>query len=185
MHGLKSRPHQFKGMNLLAMLLWFFHVHGALAAPSSEIQTLTVAFLYNFMKLSEWPADASNTEVTLCVTEARNFGQELDTISGKDVQNKPLKIKRLLPGDNPHECQLLFLPSEEKPIRMQEWLKAIENLPVLTVSDKEGFLDEGGMIVLINDDERLKFDVNLEQVERLGIKMSSQILQIANEVRKK
>lgn len=185
MHGLKRCRHLFKGLKVLFVFLCLFNANALLAAPASEIQTLTVAFLYNFMKLSEWPDDAASTEITLCVTEARNFGQELDAISGKEVQNKPLKIRRLVPGDNPRECQLLFLPSEEKPIRMHEWLKAIKESPVLTVSDQEGFLDQGGMIALINDDERLKFDVNLGQVERLGIKMSSQILQIANEVRRK
>jgi YfiR/HmsC-like len=185
MHGIKRCWYQSNCLKVLAILLWLFYAKGPLAAPSSEIQTLTVAFLYNFMKLSEWPVDMANTEFTLCVTEGRPFGQELDAISGKEIQNKPLKIRRLVPGDSPGECQLLFLPSEEKPIRMQEWLKAIGKLPVLTVSDLEGFLNQGGMIALISEDEHLKFDVNLELVERMGIKMSSQILQIANEVRKK
>jgi YfiR/HmsC-like len=178
-------PFHIKGLRILVLLYCLtLHANFLVAAPSSEIQTLTVAFLYNFMKLTEWPAGTMNTEITLCVTEARHFDQDLEVIADKKIQNKPLQIKKLLPGDSPNDCQLLFLPSEEKPIRLHEWLKAVEKSPVLTVSDGEGFLENGGMIALVNDGEHLKFNVNLGLVESLGIKMSSQILQIANEVRK-
>jgi hypothetical protein len=160
-----------------------FTNHHSLAAPSGEIQTLSVAYLYNFMKLSEWPTKVQTNEFTLCITQEGDFAKELDSLAGKDVQNHTLKIKRLVQGDSARECQLLFLPSEEKPLRMQEWLKILENEPVLTVSDLDGFLDQGGMIVLINDGVRLQFEVNLERVEHTGIKLSSKMLQIAREVR--
>jgi YfiR/HmsC-like len=169
----------------IVLLAWIFCSNVALAAPASEAQTLTIAFLYNFMKLSEWPAEVSTKELTLCVTEAREFGEELDSIKGKPIQNKTLTVKRLVLGDNPSGCQLLFLPSEEKPIRMREWLKLIENKPVLTVSDVTGFLDQGGMVNLVSEDNRLQFEVNLELVEKTGIEMSSQMLKIAREVRGK
>lgn len=174
-----------KRLNAIALVMWFLLANISAAAPTSEIQALTVAFLYNFMKLSEWPDEAVGNELILCVTQARDFGHELDSISGREIQDKTLKVKQLIPGDDPLKCQLLFLPSEEKPLRMQEWLKAIENAPVLSVSDVDGFLDQGGMIALASDGNRLQFEVNLERIENLGIKMSSQILQIARAVRGK
>ena len=167
------------------MLAWIFCGNVSFAAPSSEVQTLTIAFLYNFMKLSEWPAEVSAKELTLCVTEARDFGDELDSIKGKPIQSKTLIFKHLVLGDNPSDCQLLFLPSEEKPIRLHEWLKLVENKPVLTVSDTASFLDQGGMVNLVNEDNRLQFEVNLELVGKVGIEMSSQMLKIAREVRGK
>ena len=166
-----------------AVLIALFGCNAALATPLTEIQSITIAFLYNFMKLSEWPVQADDPELTLCVTEGGEFGEELDSINGKPVHNKTLAVKRLVLGDNPADCELLFLPDEEKPIRLHEWLKLIENKPVLTVSDTPHFLDEGGMINLVNEDNRLQFEVNLELVEKVGIEMSSQILKIARKVR--
>ncbi|NOU42928.1 MAG: YfiR family protein [Methyloglobulus sp.] len=158
-----------------------------LAVPASdELQTLTVAFLYNFLKLSEWPTKAALTEFTVCVGQASDFGSTLETsISGKQIQDKPLKVKHLLPGDDASVCQLVFISSEEKPINREKWLKDIDNKPILSVSDSSDFLDHGGMIMLVNDGSHLQFEVNLVQAEQQGINMSSQILQIARNVRGK
>jgi YfiR/HmsC-like len=155
------------------------------ASPSSDVQTLAVAYLYNFMKLSEWPTGAAPQELTLCITQEGDFAKELDSLTGKEAQSHSLKIRRIIQGDNVRECQLLFLPSEEKPVRIQEWIKSLRNEPVLTVSDLDGFLDQGGMIALVNDDGHLQFEVNLALVEQAGIKLSSKMLQIARDVRGK
>ena len=155
------------------------------AAPSSEIQTLTVAFLYNFMKLSEWPAGVADIELTLCIIQASDYTIDLDSLADKEIQGHSLKIKHLAQGDSAQDCQLLFITEEEKPIRVREWLKNIANKPVLTVSGTDEFLDNGGMIGLVNDGNHLQFEVNLKRVEQVGIKLSSQMLQIARAVRVK
>lgn len=170
-------------LKTVVLVMGMVYSQHSLAAPSGEIQALAVAFLYNFMKLSEWPTGAIPQELTLCITQEGDFAKELDSLAGKEAQNHTLKIKRLVQGDNAQECQLLFLPSEEKPLRMQEWLNTLQDVPVLTVSDQDGFLDQGGMIALVNDGGRLQFEVNLERVEHTGIKLSSKMLQIARDVR--
>ena len=158
--------------------------HPSQAAPSSsEIQALTVAFLYNFMKLSEWPSESIVNEITLCAIKADDNAIDLDSLADKDIQNYKLKIKHLVPGDTLGGCQLLFIPENEKPIRVREWLKNMENQPVLTVSNITGFIDLGGMIELVSDGNHLQFEVNLAPVEHVGIKLSSKMLQIAKEVK--
>jgi hypothetical protein len=181
------KPKQFMrlviGLNTIILAIGIAYNQHSLAAPSSEIQTLSVAYLYNFMKLSEWPTEAKTNELTLCITQEGDLAKELDSLAGKEAQNHTLRIKRLVQGDDANECQLLFLPSEEKPLRIQAWINTLKDVPVLTVSDLEGFLDQGGMIALVNDGVRLQFEVDLERVEHTGIKLSSKMLQIAREVR--
>lgn len=171
------------GLNAIILLVGIVFNQCSVAAPSSEIQTLSVAYLYNFMKLSEWPPEAHTNELILCITQEGELAKELDSLAGKEAQNHTLRIKRLIQGDNANECQLLFLPSEEKPLRIQAWINTLKDVPVLTVSDLEGFLDQGGMIALVNDGVRLRFEVDLGRVEHTGIKLSSKMLQIAREVR--
>lgn len=181
------RPKSFTrlaiALNAIILLVGIVFNQRSAAAPSSEIQTLSVAYLYNFMKLSEWPTETKTNELTLCITQEGDLAKELDSLAGKEAQNHTLIIKRLVQGDDANECQLLFLPSEEKPLRIQAWINTLKDVPVLTVSDLEGFLDQGGMIALVNDGVRLQFEVDLERVEHTGIKLSSKMLQIAREVR--
>ncbi len=153
------------------------------AVPVSETPALTVAFLFNFIKLSEWPPDVITSDITLCEFYTDSDTIDLSSLSGKDIQSYRIKIKTLLQGDTIEGCHLLYIPDNEKPIRVQEWLKNIANSPVLTVSSMKGFLDEGGMIELIQEEKRLQFEVNLAPVERVKIKLSSKMLQIARDVR--
>ncbi|MBK8817396.1 MAG: YfiR family protein [Methylococcaceae bacterium] len=154
----------------------------SVAAPSSEIQALTVAFLYNFMKLSEWPPQTITNEFTLCAIQSSDYSIDVDSLAGKEVQSYTLKIRHLMQGDSIEGCQLLYIPEDEKPIRLREWLKIMDKKPLLSVSSTPGFLDQGGMIELVSEGDHLLFEVNLTPVEQAGIKISSKMLQIAREV---
>jgi hypothetical protein len=70
-------------------------------------------------------------------------------------------------------------------MRIRAWLKNTENLPILLVSNIGDFLDMGGMITLVDADNRLQFEVDLDHVKRVGLKLNSQLLKIAREVRGK
>ena len=136
--------------------------------------------LFNFMStLRDIPRDENG------MIKFEDYTIDLDSLADKEIQGHNLKIKHLAQGDSAQECQLLFITEEEKPIRVREWLKNIANKPVLTVSGTDEFLDNGGMIGLVNDGNHLQFEVNLKRVEQVGIKLSSKMLQIARAVRVK
>ena len=157
-------------------------IHASFAATNE--QTLTVAFLYNFLKFTEWPASSlTGGELTICITDSTPFREELGNIAGRSAQNKTVRIKQIELGESPSVCHLMFLPREEKPVRIREWIKNTDTLPVLMVSNMDEFLDMGGMIMLIDDDNRLLFDVNLDPVKRSGLKLSAQLLKIAHKLK--
>jgi YfiR/HmsC-like len=160
-------------------------LNASIASTATSEQALTVAFLYNFLKFTEWPEGTITDGLSLCVTDSAVFGEELDAIAGRLAQNKTVNIKHIELGENTRECQLLFLPREEKPVRIREWLKNTDSTRTLTVSNMGEFLDMGGMIVLIDDSNRLQFEVNLERVKSSGLKLSAQLLKIARDVRGK
>ncbi len=154
----------------------------AMATSVASEQTLIAAFLFNFLKFTEWPESSVGPELTLCTSKNPPF-EELNAIGGRSAQGKPVKIKRLQLGDDTQDCQLLYLPQEEGAERIRDWLKTVHAKPVLVVSNINGFLDMGGMLVLNNDGKNLHFSVNLDMVRQSSLKLSAQLLQIAREVR--
>jgi len=154
----------------------------ASAQPIASEQTLTAAFLYNFLKFTEWPDDVFDSEVTICTSIKPEF-EELDAILGRIAQNKPVSIRRIAYNESLNSCQLLFLPREEGMQHIHEWLSAAAGKPILTVSNVNDFLDAGGMIQLNNDGKNLSFSINLKYARRAGIKFNAQLLQIARQVR--
>lgn len=152
------------------------------ATSTATEQTLIAAFLYNFLKFTEWPAGALSNEIVLCASKGNAF-EELDAIAGKIAQSKPVKIKRISPNESAEDCHLLFLPREDGSERVRQWLALTGNKPILVVSNHKDFLDIGGMIGLINDGRNLNFEVDLTRVRQANLKLSAQLLQIAREVR--
>jgi hypothetical protein len=51
---------------------------------------------------------------------------------------------------------------------------------VLTVADFEGFLEEGGMIQLFSENNRVRFAINVDAAVRAKLKLSSKLLSLAH-----
>lgn len=169
-------------------LFWFLSSLGifvsshTLSAPTTE-QTVTVAFLYNFLKFTDWPVAALNVDtINICITDSTSFRDEFKAIVGRLAQDKSVEVKQIGLDDDLRQCHLLFLPQEEKLVRIREWLKNTDNLPILTVGSEATFLEMGGMIGLVNEANRLQFEVNLKSVNRVGLKLHAQLLNIARKV---
>lgn len=54
-----------------------------------------------------------------------------------------------------------------------------DGLPVLTVGDLDQFAAKGGMIGLVMQSNRVRFEVNLQSAERAGLKINSKLLSLA------
>jgi hypothetical protein len=79
------------------------------------------------------------------------------------------------------KCHLLFIcPSEKKNIN--EIIGLVNNQGVLTVADTQEFLDIGGIVNFIIEDNKVRFDINLTASEKAGLKIRSQLLRLAKKV---
>ena len=79
------------------------------------------------------------------------------------------------------DCQELFIPDTEE-ARIGAVLRWVDKQAILTVSDSENFVREGGAIALIRNDGRLQFDVNNDAIGRANLKASSQMLRLARQI---
>jgi len=140
------------------------------------------AFLYNFAKFTEWPASSfadPNAPLRICIYGEDPFGAALEGLSGKTVQGRRVEIARpgeLSAGD---ACHLLFISDSEAP-NLVRILAELRRRPVLTVADMPGFTDAGGIINLkINDEEKIRFEINLAKARLAGLRLSAKLLSLA------
>lgn len=151
-------------------------------SPSPTASQVKAAFLYHFTQFVEWPAGAftdSNNSVILGVLGEDPFGAILDeTMRGKTVHEKPLVVKRFASLEEAVQSHILFISASEES-RLPRLLMLLEQAQVVTVSDIALFAERGGMIALRLEDKKVRFDINVNAVERAGLKMSSQLLKLA------
>lgn len=172
---------------LVASLLLAAILVAVPAAPAQEAATeydLKAAFLYNFTKFVEWPADAfhdDRSSLRLCVLGEDPFGESLRAMAKEEVAGRKLMVLSVAAMNDPAGCQILFVSRSERR-RMPRILAAVREAPVLTVGDTAGFLEQGGIINFILQGSRVRFEINQESAERVGLRVSSKLLRLATRV---
>ncbi|CAN5565985.1 hypothetical protein BH23ACI1_BH23ACI1_30600 [soil metagenome] len=132
-------------------------------------------FLYYLALFASWPPAAGNDALTVCLFGATPISQALRVYEGRVVAGRRLDMRDLRAGDDLRGCHVLFLPRAD-PRRLASALSAVAGAPVLTVGEDDTFLAAGGMLRLTIDHERLRFDVELQPADRVGITFSSRLL---------
>jgi len=154
-------------------------------AASAQVSDLQVkaAFLYNFAKFVKWPDEKGlGATFVIAVLGEDPFGGVLDrTLAGKTILDRKVEVRRIGSPEAGSRAQILFVGSSEK-VRLAEILKALQGSTVLTVGETEDFTDRGGMIAFRLRNDVVRFDINLDQVERARLKMSSQLIRLAQRV---
>jgi hypothetical protein len=160
--------------------------------PDSTLQAQTIpneyrlkaAFVYQFPQFVEWPAPAwqGATGVQLCILQPNPFGRELEAlVRGESLNGRPFSIREITGPDGVSGCHLLFIRGTAP--AGGEVLKAARGTSVLTVGEGDRFLDEGGIIVLRIVERRIRFEVNAAAAQKVGLRISSQLLSLALNVR--
>jgi hypothetical protein len=169
---------------LLALGLWVIllsSVYGQPSPSATEYQ-IKAAFLFNFVKFVEWPSDSFPSEAAplqICVLGQNPLGQELENLTrGKTVSGRALEINHVSSLQRAKTCQLLFVSSSERR-RTQEILAAMEEASVLTVGDEEGFARAGGVINFVFENDRVRFEINVDAATRARLKISAKLLALA------
>lgn len=149
-------------------------------AESASEAAVKTAFLYNFFKFIQWPqtADIQNGH-NLCTTENDMLGDSLEVLKNKVIGDKPIVILRGKNLNDLEDCHLVFISTSKNAAAIIQKLKG---LPIVTVGEQPGFIDQGGTINLLQSDNRLNFEINLAAANKNGVHIGAQLLKLAKRV---
>ncbi|KQC08161.1 MAG: hypothetical protein APR62_05330 [Smithella sp. SDB] len=138
------------------------------------------AFIYNFGKFVEWPADRMGGKYfVIGVYNDDDFAQVLtEIVSGKFLHEKPILIKQFSRIEDITGCHILFVGYSAKDY-LAELLNRAYKSPILMVGDMQDFANRGGMINFRMVGNYMRFEINVNAVQKTGLKMSSQLLKLA------
>jgi hypothetical protein len=147
---------------------------------------LKMAFLYNFAQFVNWPAEAfrgPSAPLTMCVAGRDPFQGEIEkSLHGRTAGVHPIELRKLKPNDDPRSCHLIFVPAGDRKLS-ERILAAVKGSSTLTVGESKGFADIGGVINLTAEQNKLRFEINLDAAQRTQLKISSKLLALAKIVR--
>lgn len=157
----------------------------SMAISESEKQ-LRAMFIYNFANLVEWPAKAfakRSDPLKLCVVGDVPFIDYLYPMAGTFIGPREFQITQSNSLQKTGKCQILFVGDDIRP----ELLKAFKSgqyIYILSVSEQSGFIENGGIINIVNTVEKLSFDINLDSARKQGLQVSSDLISLARNIRK-
>jgi hypothetical protein len=143
---------------------------------------IKAGFTYNFAKLMDWPANAFNTPsapIVIGVMGTDPFEGTLDQVlKGKQANGRDFVVKHLKWGMDYRDCEILFVGNSEA-AHVDEILHTVRTLPILTIGEMPGFAQRGGIINFILEDNKVRFEVNVDAAKQANINISSRLLSLA------
>ena len=154
------------------------------ASDSSEY-LIKAGFIFNFAKVVEWPSAAfaqPDSPIVIGILGTDPFGTLIDQIvQDKKIGARGFVVKRLKWGADVkelRECKILFLGASEK-AHIDELVQTVKGLPILTVGETPGFAERGGVIRFVLEDNRVRFEVNVDAARQADLTISSRLLTLA------
>ena len=140
---------------------------------------IKAAFIFNFAKFVEWPAAVfpkPSSPLVVGVLGENPFHDALEkTIKNKTVDEHPVIIMQYRAASDATNCHILFISSSEK-ARLAQTLKQFNGRSVLTISEMPGFTDAGGMINFVLEGTKIRFQINNDAANSVGLKISAKLL---------
>lgn len=151
---------------------------------AAEEYAVKAAFLYHFAQFVEWPEGAfqnANSPLVYCTIGEDPFQGALDnSLKGKFVGARAVQVRHLRGIQEGQGCHLIFLGGGDKQVLAT--LALLRGNAILTVGESERFAKEGGMIGFCLEENKIRFEINLEAAEQANLRISSRLLTLAKTV---
>ena len=157
----------------------------AAQAPTGESQVKAM-FVYNFLKFVEWPVDASagakDPFVVLIIGEGPTADATESFLSSKTLGDRPLVVRRTRSEPSFAGVRATFV-AERDGKKLRHILDAAAAAGVLTIGEGDDFATRGGIIGLLVENRKVRFDVDTTAAHNAGLRISSKLLALTRNVR--
>ena len=157
----------------------------AAQAPTGESQVKAM-FVYNFLKFVEWPVDASagakDPFVVLIIGEGPTADATESFLESRMIGDRPVVVRRTQSDPSFTGVRAVFVVERDGK-KLHHILDAATAAGVLTIGEGEGFATLGGVIGLLVENRKVRFDVDTTAAQSAGLRVSSKLLALTRNVR--
>ncbi len=172
--------------NLLCILLMMISgaSFGESGTDSREYQ-IKAAFLYNFMRFTEWPAGSfaeatSPIRVgTYCTGPFSGMLERL--VANRAVNGRKIVVTQLAAAESAKSMHAVFICANGNAI-LAGIEDAVKASPVLTVSESDRSVPGNACIHFLVEAGRVRFEINMTACDRAGLRVSAQLQKLAKAV---
>ena len=149
------------------------------AQDNDRLVRFKAVFVYNFIDFIQWPETDAKSPFKIGIIGQSPLEVPLQEIARKtDIAGRNIQVKTYDIDGNFGENHLIFITASQ--IANLDTISAqTKNKHILTIADTPGLAKQGIAInfVLIND--KLRFEINQQALQKAQLKASAQLLKLA------
>jgi hypothetical protein len=157
----------------------------AQAPPAPQEYAVKAAYLLNFTRYVEWPADefaSADAPIVVGVLGRNPFGPVLEqTLAGRASQGRRIELRALESVTDAEDYHVVFIAREEYRLN-PDLIERLDRAGLVTIGEGETFVQRGGVLSFVLVNQTIRFAVNLSAAERAGVRISSRMLALATAV---
>jgi hypothetical protein len=135
-------------------------------------------YVASFSRYASWPQPGGDFKITV-LGKSKIYDELMKITANKNVNGLAYKIAQVENVNEIGDPQILFIP-DNKSSTLDDVVKATSGKPVMIVTEREGLLRKGADFSFLIIDNKLRFDMNSSNLEKRNIKISSNLVSIAN-----
>lgn len=170
----------FQKLTVLLITLFSSVLSGWSADTQLEYKVKAVCVL-NAARFVDWPAkvfDSPQAPFIIGVMGDNPFGPLLESaVKNETIRHRPIELRKVTTMEAASSCQVLFICRSEA-ARLPGIINDLNNLPVLTMGESEGFTRAGGILGLAIENGKIRFDLNASAARKAGLNIESQFLML-------
>jgi uncharacterized protein DUF4154 len=149
------------------------------AQPSVSKDAVIAAYIYRFTGYVDWPAEpAAGHPFVIDVYGDPGVAAALRRLlPGHPINKQLAQVREVSSVQDLGDAQMLYVGRGHG--NFLRGMTASGNRSMLIVSDDEQGLDLGSVFNFVTVDNRVRFEVSLTAAERVGVKISSELLSVA------
>lgn len=185
------RINLFVPVFLLSLLFSLSFPVVAHSHPNESRETeyaVKAGFIYNFTRFIKWPEKVFSKEPKEWIIGVLGDSPIKDSLatlaSRKKGKGEKIIIKGFSSLEEINKCHILFISHGEKR-RIESIVAKVKNSPVLLIGDSPGFEKKGIGINLVIRENKVRFQINKDALERAGLRASSSLLNLGSAIHKK
>lgn len=143
---------------------------------------IKAALVFKLVKFVDWPATAmaGHDPLQICSLGESRVAEALATIDGKPIRDRQAQFRKIatLAVNEVRGCHVLYIPASARETS-SNFTGILRGRNILTIGDAPDFARRGGMIGLIQSENKLSFEINLRVARESSLEPGAPLLELA------
>jgi len=138
--------------------------------------------IYHFTKYVNWPSVKSSDFIIGIVGETPLTDELKKAVAGKKAGEQNIVVRKFSSSSSSFNCNILFI-SDAASSSLKKIVSATAEDPVLIVSENKGSASKGSCINFMVIHDKLKLEINKNNIQQRGLQIASELLQLGIQVK--